>query len=69
MFSANQLKFLVPVVREFVHEAVEEGGAALTVHPELSSFGKVITLSDVLRMLSLRNPHLMTIIIQPFITD
>ena len=68
MLSVQQHS-VIPVVGELVHQAVEEGGAALAIHPELSPLGEVVTLSDVLRMLSLSNPHLMTIINHPCFTD
>ena len=47
-----------PVVGQFVHETVEEGGTALTVHSELSALGEVVALSDIVGVFSLSNPHL-----------
>ena len=47
-----------PVVGQFVHETVEEGGTALTVHSELSALREVVALSDIVGVFSLSNPHL-----------
>ena len=52
-----------PVVGQFVHEAVEEGGAALAVHSELPPLSEVVWLLDVLWVLPLRNTHLTQIVI------
>ena len=49
---------LLPVVGQFVHETVEKSWTSLTVNSELSSLSEVVTLSDVIGMLSFSNPHL-----------
>ena len=46
------------VVAHLVHQAVEEGGGALSIHPELSLGGVVVHLMDVFTPLGAApNPH------------
>ena len=47
MLTSLRVHLPKPVVAHFVHEAVEEDGGPLPVHPELPSWGVVVVLLDV----------------------
>ena len=54
----QEIKSNLPVVTHFVHETVQQSLRTIFVDSELPILGKVVTFSDILRVLSLSDSNL-----------